>query len=107
MTKKNTAIYPGTFDPVTFGHLDILSRACAVFDEVIVAVSENHAKSSLFSLTERMDLVRTVIRGKKFRCPVRIESFKGLLVDFARRNKVNTLVRGLRAISDFEYEFQM
>src|SRR5688572_13405969 len=107
MKKENKAIYPGTFDPITFGHLDILSRATVIFDEVIVAVSENSAKNALFSVTERMDLIRSVIRGRKFGCPVKIESFEGLLVDFAKRKGVGTLVRGLRAVSDFEYEFQM
>ncbi len=105
--KKKIAIYPGTFDPITFGHLDILARASVIFDEVIVAISRQSSKSTLFTLDERVALVRKVIGQKKFACPVRLEMFSGLLVRFAKERGVSTLVRGLRAISDFEYEFQM
>lgn len=105
--KKNIAIYPGTFDPVTNGHLDILSRACRIFDEVIVALAETSSKKTIFSLEERMDLFRSVLKGRKFNCPVKIASFDGLLINFAKKQKAGTLVRGLRAVSDFEYEFQM
>lgn len=107
MSSVKRAIYPGTFDPVTYGHIDILSRASAMFDEVIVAISENSSKSTIFSLSERIQLLEAVISRKKFSCPVKIESFSGLLVRYARRRRVSTLVRGLRAVSDFEYEFQM
>lgn len=101
------AIYPGTFDPVTYGHLDILSRATHIFDEVIVAISRQSSKSTLFSLDERVELVKKVLKRRRFACPVRVETFSGLLVKFAKQRGVTTLVRGLRAISDFEYEFQM
>ena len=107
MRKKNWAIYPGTFDPVTFGHLDILGRAAATFDRVIVAVSRNSAKSTVFSLEERISLLQQAIKDRPFACPVSIETFSGLLVNFAKKKGVGTLVRGLRAVSDFEYEFQM
>jgi pantetheine-phosphate adenylyltransferase len=103
---KKKAIYPGTFDPVTNGHLDIIQRATEIFDEVIVAVSRNSAKNTLFGLSERLDLLKSALR-KKYDCPVRVEIFSGLLVDFAKKQNVKTLVRGLRAVSDFEYEFQM
>ncbi len=104
---KRSAIYPGTFDPITYGHIDILERAADVFDEVIIAISKQSSKSTLFTLDERVALVEKVISQKKFGCPVRIKMFSGLLVNFARSERVKTLVRGLRAISDFEYEFQM
>jgi pantetheine-phosphate adenylyltransferase len=107
MASKSRAIYPGTFDPVTFGHLDILKRATAIFDEVILAISEQSTKSTLFSLPERVELLRSVIKSQNLKKPVTVETFSGLLVDFAKKRKVSTLVRGLRAISDFEYEFQM
>jgi pantetheine-phosphate adenylyltransferase len=104
---KKIAIYPGTFDPVTFGHIDIMKRASEMFDELIIAVAKSSNKATLFTSSERMDLLTTVIKNEKFRCPVQIESFSGLLVRYAQKVKATTLVRGLRAISDFEYEFQM
>lgn len=107
MKKKHWAIYPGTFDPVTFGHLDILTRASHTFDRVIVGVSRNSSKSTLFNLQERISLLREVLQARRFGCPVSIETFSGLLVRFAEQQGVGTLVRGLRAVSDFEYEFQM
>jgi len=106
-TKKRIAIYPGTFDPVTFGHLDILKRASSLFDEVIMAVVERPSKDTLFSLKERLDLLSESVRGEKFHCPVKVESFDGLLVHYARQRRASTIVRGLRATSDFDYEFQM
>ena len=98
------AIYPGTFDPITFGHIDIIKRASFIFDEVIVAVVKKPSKSTLFSYTERVNLVKKSIVGIR---NVKIEGFSGLVVDFAKRKKIHVIVRGLRMISDFEYEFQM
>jgi len=98
------AIYPGSFDPFTNGHVDILERALKLFDRVIVTVARNAAKSPMFTEEERMDLIRKVV-GKDDR--VEIDSFDGLLVDYARKKRATALVRGLRAISDFEYELQM
>ncbi len=98
------AIYPGSFDPVTDGHLDVIERARKLFDEVIVAVAHNDEKQPLFSLEERLDLLRKTA-GKIDR--VRIAQFKGLLVDFAGAEKAGAVIRGLRAVSDFEFEFQM
>jgi pantetheine-phosphate adenylyltransferase len=105
--KKNIAIYPGTFDPVTNGHLDILSRACRIFDLVIVAMAEKSPKSTILTLSERLDLFETVLKKRLFDCPVKVMAFQGLLINFAKKQNAQTLVRGLRAISDFEYEFQM
>lgn len=98
------AIYPGTFDPVTYGHLDIIKRAQDIFSEVIVAVARNSHKKPLFSIEERVDMLKEATKGMK---GVTIVDFDGLVVDYARKKKVHVLVRGLRMISDFEYEFQM
>ncbi len=99
------AIYPGTFDPITYGHIDVLERAIEIFDKVIVTLARNSAKQPLFSDEERIQMVKTAV--KKYGKRVEVEYFDGLLVDYARRKKAKALVRGLRAISDFEYEFQM
>jgi len=98
------AIYPGSFDPVTNGHLDVIQRACRLFDEVIVAVAYNDEKHPLFTSTERVELLKNTISSLK---NVKVLHFNGLLVDFARKHKASAIVRGLRAISDFEFEFQM
>ena len=99
-----TAIYPGTFDPVTNGHIDLMERALKIFDRLIVAVAVNDRKVPLFTLEERVELLKKCApRSAK----LQITSFDGLLVDFARKKKATALVRGLRAVSDFEYEFQM
>jgi pantetheine-phosphate adenylyltransferase len=98
------AIYPGSFDPITNGHVDVVERARKLFDEVIVAVAQNDEKQPLFSLEERIDFLRDSL-GKI--ANVRIAHFDGLLVDFARAQKAGAVIRGLRAISDFEFEFQM
>lgn len=99
-----TAIYPGTFDPITNGHLDVIERARDIFDRVIVTVARNTLKQPLFPEAERLAMIRQAV--KKYG-NVEVDSFDGLLVDFAREKKAQTIVRGLRAISDFEYEFQM
>lgn len=98
------AIYPGTFDPVTNGHLDILERAVKLFDKVIISVARNSTKNTIFTEDERIALLKIV--SKKYK-KVQVESFSGLLVEYARRKKATAIVRGLRVISDFEYEFQM
>ncbi|MFP4281504.1 MAG: pantetheine-phosphate adenylyltransferase [Verrucomicrobiota bacterium] len=97
------ALYPGTFDPITNGHLDILHRACQLFDEVIVAVAENRRKAPTFPIGERIALVQDNL-GE---LPARVVSFEGLVVDFAREQGAIALIRGIRAVSDFEFEFQM
>ncbi len=101
---KPKAVYPGTFDPLTRGHEDIVRRAAGVFDEVIVAVAENTSKRSTFSLAERVDMAAEVLAD----CPnVRVVAFSGLLMQFVREQGAKVVVRGLRAVSDFEYEFQL
>lgn len=99
------AIYPGSFDPLTNGHLDIIERACKLFDEVIVAVLVNPGKDPMFSLAERVEILGAVLNS---RFPqVTVETFDGLLIDYARQRQAHALVRGIRAISDYEYELQM
>lgn len=101
---SKVAIYPGSFDPVTYGHLDVVKRASSIFDKVIVAVANNASKTYLFSLKEREKMVREATRRMK---GVAVTSFEGLVTDFAKKQKTNVLIRGLRMTSDFEYEFQM
>ena len=98
------AIYPGSFDPVTYGHLDIIRRSARIADELIVGVLVNNAKQPLFTLEERVEMLQYLTREYT---NVRIASFEGLLVDFAKENNANVIVRGLRAVTDFEYELQM
>lgn len=102
---QRTAIYPGSFDPVTNGHLDIITRGLKLFDKIIVTILENPAKQALFTVPERMDMLRKTL--KKFNGRVEIESDDGLVVDFAVRRNADAILRGMRAVSDFEYEFQM
>ncbi|MDI6779044.1 MAG: pantetheine-phosphate adenylyltransferase [Bacteroidota bacterium] len=99
------AIYPGTFDPITYGHIDVLERALEIFDKVIVTIAHNTAKEPLFNDEERLNMVKQVT--KKYGKRVEAEYFDGLLVEYARKKKAIALVRGLRAVSDFEYELQM
>jgi pantetheine-phosphate adenylyltransferase len=101
---KKVAIYPGTFDPVTFGHLDVIKRASSLFDEVIVAVAVSSPKKALFTVKERVGMLKQITEKSK---NVRIESFGGLLVNYVKSKKASAIVRGLRAVSDFEYELQM
>ncbi len=102
------AIYPGTFDPITNGHLDIIERASELFDEVIVALARNSQKSPLFSEPERLRLIeRSLLECCPHRTNIRTDAFQGLLVEYAAAKSATAVVRGLRAMSDFEYEFQM
>jgi len=101
---KITAIYPGTFDPITLGHIDVASRAAKMFDELIIGVAKSPGKSPHFNLEERCALVEQVLSKYK---NVRVETFSGLLVEFAKRQGASVIVRGLRAVSDFEYEVQL
>ncbi|HXE43133.1 MAG TPA: pantetheine-phosphate adenylyltransferase, partial [Candidatus Baltobacteraceae bacterium] len=99
-----TAIYPGSFDPLTNGHLDVLQRATKLFHRVIVAVAKNESKSPLFTSAERVALIKEGVANLE---NVEVDAFEGLLVDYARKQKAQAIVRGLRAVSDFEFEFQM
>lgn len=98
-------VYPGTFDPITNGHIDIILRATRIFDNVTVAVAKSTSKNTLFTTEERLKLVKETMRQLKV--PARVVIFDGLLVDFVRKQKAQVVVRGLRAVSDFEFEFQM
>lgn len=102
------AIYPGSFDPVTNGHLDIIQRGCKLFDEIIVAVLVNPEKTALFTVKERSEILREVLKTiDQGDCVVTVESFEGLMVQYAAARKAKAIVRGIRAISDYEYELQM
>jgi len=101
---KKIGVYPGTFDPITNGHIDVIERSLKVFEKVIVAVSNFPRKNFLFSLSERIRLIKEVFKDNE---RVEVDSFDGLLVDYLRSKNLNVVIRGLRAISDFDYEFQM
>jgi len=101
---QSTAVYPGTFDPITNGHLSIVNRALKIFDKLIIAILNNPFKAPLFSLEERISMIRQTLKEKT---NVEVDSFDGLLVDYVIKKKSNVILRGLRALSDFEYEFQM
>ncbi len=104
MNSKRTAIYPGTFDPITNGHHDLVRRAASIFERVVVAIAANPNKAPMFSLDQRVDMARRVL----IEVPrVEVMGYNGLTVDFARQNGLSVIVRGLRAISDFEFEFQL
>ena len=98
------ALYPGTFDPITLGHEDIVRRAAAMFDEVVIAVARAHHKKTMFSLDQRVDMTRQALAD----CPnVRVETFEGLVIEFAQAIGARTMVRGIRSMTDFDYEFQL
>jgi pantetheine-phosphate adenylyltransferase len=101
---RRIATYPGSFDPITNGHVDLIQRGCHIFDRVLVAVLNNPEKEPLFDVTERIAMIRAVFRGEP---KVAVKGFSGLLVDFVRKERAHVVVRGLRVVSDFEYEFQM
>ena len=102
--KRHIAVYPGSFDPITVGHLDIIQRGLEVFDELIVAVARNSEKQALFTTAERLDMIREATGGNP---RLRIDAFEGLLVDYVMDQGARVILRGLRAVSDFEYEFQI
>ena len=101
---NNTAVYPGTFDPITFGHIDFIERATRIFDRIIVAIASNHNKKPCFSLEERIALASDVLAKYK---NVEVQGFDALLINFMREQKAKIILRGIRAVSDFDYEFQL
>lgn len=101
------AVYPGSFDPITNGHLDLLERGLKIFDRIIIAIATNPAKKPLFSLEERLELIRLSLVDHPLRDRMEVDAFGGLLVEYVKKVQANAILRGLRAISDFEYEFQM
>ena len=102
--KEKIAVYPGTFDPITYGHIDLIERAAKIFDKVIVAVAHNKSKGVLFSVEERVRMLRDAVKAIK---NVVVDDFDGLVVDYVKKNGSHVMIRGLRMLSDFEYEFQM
>ncbi len=104
MSHKRNAVYPGTFDPITNGHHDLVRRACGIFDRVVVAIAANPNKAPMFPLEMRVDMARRVLVGLP---NVEVVGYTGLTVEFARANDLHVIVRGLRAVSDFEFEFQL
>jgi len=107
MEDKRVTVYAGSFDPITNGHLDLLSRALKLFDNIIIAVAENPAKTPLFTLEERLEMIRASLTNHPDPHRIRVDSFQGLLVDYVKSCGAMAILRGLRAVSDFEYEFQM
>jgi pantetheine-phosphate adenylyltransferase len=101
------AVYPGSFDPITNGHLDLLERGLKIFDQIVIAIATNPAKKPVFSLEERLNLIRLSLEDHPLRHKMRVDAFDGLLVEYVKKVQANAILRGLRAISDFEYEFQM
>ncbi len=101
---ERIAVYPGSFDPITNGHVNLAERALVLFDKLIVAVAHNPNKAAVFSVEERLEMIRAALKNDQ---RIRVASFEGLLVDFVEKQGANVIIRGLRALSDFEYEFQM
>ena len=104
MKMKRSAVYPGSFDPITNGHIDLVKRALKIFDDLTIAVLVNPKKKPLFTLEERMNIIKEVFKEEK---RVKVDYFEGLLIDYLKKKKLNIVIRGLRAVSDFELEFQM
>ena len=104
---KRRAVYPGTFDPVTSGHLSLIERACQLFDELVVAVAANGGKSPMFTAEERVGFIQQAVSELDDKGKITVVSFDGLTADFASKQDVHAIIRGMRALSDFEYEFQM
>ena len=100
----SVAVYPGSFDPITNGHVDVIKRGAKVFEKVVIAVGDNPAKKALFTKDERVEMIREVVRSLR---TVEVDAFDGLVVDYVRRQKAQVILRGIRTISDFEYEYQM
>ena len=109
MSPRRVALYPGTFDPVTLGHLDIIQRAVKLFDHLVIGVANNPSKAQVFTIAERIDMMRreTAPLAGDGRATIAVETFDSLLIQFARQVGATVIIRGLRAVSDFEYEFQM
>ena len=105
--EKRRIVYPGTFDPITNGHLDVVSRALLMFDEVVIAIAADTTKKPLFTLEERLQLAEKAVASLRLQKKVRVTIFRGLLVDYVQKQKARAILRGLRAVSDFEFEFQM
>ena len=106
---KKVAIYPGTFDPITFGHIDVIKKSLKIVDEVVVAISDGNTKNYLFSADERINIIKNALFNdvKLSKSKIKIKSFNSLTTSFCKKNKSNIILRGLRAVSDFEYEFQL
>ncbi len=104
---EKVAVYPGSFDPITNGHLDLMERGLKIFDKIVIAVAANPGKKSFFTFEERLEMINATIEGHPLQQRILVGSFQGLLVDYARSIEADAILRGLRAISDFEYEFQM
>ena len=102
--QNSIAVFPGSFDPVTVGHIDLIERSAAVFDEIVVAVACNQEKTPLFTVPERIEMIKEIFSKNP---QVKVETFKGLLIDYLIKRDTHVIIRGLRAVSDFEYEFQM